>query len=263
MPKRFTDTNIWDKPWYIKLSTTDKCAISYIKDRCDNVGVWTPSFALAEFVIGTKVNWEALPGRVNGNIIILPNGKWYLPDFCTFQYGELEENTNNKARLSYVNALKKHGLWKGHRGDSESPKEKDKEKEKDLDLDLYLDKKEKRREKNNTPTGVPEDRTLYHSIKQVFLSKNRDFNFKRECMHITQLEEKAKTREQPEIFMSMVLELFWNLTNSEDNIFKDQPFLPSILNSGGIWPRVLKKLEQAEKDGNDSEVDQEIRRLFK
>ncbi len=140
MPKRFTDTNIWDKPWFIKLSTTDKCAISYIKDRCDNVGVWTPSFALAEFVIGTKVDWEALPGLVNGNITILPNGKWYLPDFCTFQYGELEENTNNKARLSYVNALKKHGLWKGHRGDSESPKEKDKEKEKDLDKDK--DKKE-------------------------------------------------------------------------------------------------------------------------
>ena len=111
MKKRLTDTEIWDKPWFRQLSPTDKCAIMFIKDKCDNVGVWIPDKELAEIYIGGQVGWEDLPDRVNGNIVILDNGKWWLPDFVEFQWGELSEETENNARLSYVRLLKKHGLW--------------------------------------------------------------------------------------------------------------------------------------------------------
>jgi len=143
MKKRLTDTEIWEKPWFRILSPIDKCAIMFIKDRCDNVGVWIQDKVLAEFYIGGEIDWKTLPDRCNGNIEILDNGKWWLKDFCEFQYGELCEDTNNKARLSYVYLLKKHGLWgrvRGLGGDSEGTrrplvgaqeKEKDKDKDKD------------------------------------------------------------------------------------------------------------------------------------
>jgi len=111
MKKRLADAEIWDKPWFRKLSPADKCAIMYIKDKCDNVGVWIPDKEIAEIYIGGTVGWETLPDRSNGNIQILDNGKWWLIDFVDFQWGFLNTDTDNNARLSYIRLLKKHGLW--------------------------------------------------------------------------------------------------------------------------------------------------------
>lgn len=115
MKKRLTDTEIWDKPWFRKLSLADKLAFIFIKDKCDNVGVWIPDMEIANIYIGTEVDWKKLPDRCNGNIQILDNGKWWIPDFTDFQWGyldeEKEEERNNKARKSYIRLLKKHGLW--------------------------------------------------------------------------------------------------------------------------------------------------------
>lgn len=134
MSKRFTDTTIWDKPWFRMLDPCDKCAIRYIFDKCDNVGVWIPDYDAANFFIGAEINWASLPEKVNGNIKILPNKKWYLPDFCDFQYGELKEN--NAPHRSYLALLQKHGLSKGLQRGSRAPKEKDKEKDTSINIDL-------------------------------------------------------------------------------------------------------------------------------
>jgi len=137
MGKRFTDTNIWvDKPWFIDLSPTEKCAFMFVKDRCDAVGVWVPNFKMANACIGEKVDWDALIVKVNGNIQILENGKWWVADMCAFQYGELSEETKDRARMSHIRLLKKHGLWekvvapsKGLLRGLHSPKEKEEEKD--------------------------------------------------------------------------------------------------------------------------------------
>ena len=61
----------------------------------------------------------------------MSNGKWWLVDFCEFQYGKLVET--NKPHLSYIALLQKHGLYKGLQRGFHAPKEKDKEKDKDKD----------------------------------------------------------------------------------------------------------------------------------
>ena len=136
--KRFTDINIWyDKPWFIDLTPVEKCAFNFIKDRCDNVGVWVPNYKLADAIIGEDVDWQGLTKKTNGNVVVLKNGKWWLPDFCDFQYGTLSENC--KPHQSYIALLKKHGLYnvvlkgyvKGINTIQEKEKEKDLEKEKD------------------------------------------------------------------------------------------------------------------------------------
>ena len=148
MKKRFTDINIWDKVWFMELEPPEKCAIMFIKDKCDNVGVWDVNKKLAETYIGSKVDWEKIVESSNGNIQILNNNKWWIPDFCFFQYGVLNEfNFKNKPHQSYVALLKKHSLWQDYRKTIERLKDKDKDKETAKDIDTDKDLSEKSQKK--------------------------------------------------------------------------------------------------------------------
>lgn len=108
MGKRFTDTDIWTKPWYRKLSPAEKCAFTFLTASCDNVGVWIPDFELANFMIGQEIDWQDLIKKCNNNIEVLDNGKWWLPDFCAFQYGCLRRGSTLYKKL--VSLLIHHGL---------------------------------------------------------------------------------------------------------------------------------------------------------
>lgn len=141
--KRFWDTDIWEKKWFDDLDGREKLAMFYIFAKCDAVGVWEANTRIAEVYIGYEIDWDGLRERVNGNIEVLPNGKWFLPDFCSFQYGELKESC--KPHRSYLSLLQKHGLFervtKGYRKgintlqekEKETDKEKDKEQEEEID----------------------------------------------------------------------------------------------------------------------------------
>jgi hypothetical protein len=112
MPKRLHDSGLWSKPWFRVLTPAEKCAFQFLIDHCDGAGVWDADFEAAEFVIGDKVDWQGLPGKVKDNIVVLDNGKWWLVDFVNFQCGgEVSESTTNRAHLSYLKQLKKHGLY--------------------------------------------------------------------------------------------------------------------------------------------------------
>lgn len=113
--KRLHDTEIWDKHWFMEFSPVDKCAILYIKDKCDNVGVWKPNFPLAEAQIGGQPNWDNIRDCCNNNIEVLPSGKWFIPDFMDFQHGDFFYNSSNHAHQSYEKLLHKHGLYERFR----------------------------------------------------------------------------------------------------------------------------------------------------
>jgi len=144
MGKRFFDTDVYEKRWFRKLSCIHKALWSYITARCDNVGVWEPDVELAEVFLGEEISLDGFLEAVNGNIEILENGKWWLVDFCDFQYGELIEEC--KPHKSYLKLLAHHGLLleyqnrqenkeysKGSNTLKDIDKEKDKEKEKEKD----------------------------------------------------------------------------------------------------------------------------------
>lgn len=127
MSKRFRDTELWGKEWFVALTCAERCAIDYILCRCDPVGVWPPAFSVAERLIGEPVNWDELPAKTNNNIRVLPNGKWFVTDFVEFQYGKLRENC--APHRLYLSLLEKHGLTEGYAYPCERVKEKEKEKE--------------------------------------------------------------------------------------------------------------------------------------
>jgi len=110
MAKRFIDTSIWNKQWYRKLGAAEKVAWLYLLTSCDAVGVWDADLELAEFSIGSKVDWEALRTAANGNIEVLENGKWWVVDFCKYQHGDLISHRNSGPVRSYISLLSKHGL---------------------------------------------------------------------------------------------------------------------------------------------------------
>jgi len=128
------------------------------------------------------------------------------------------------------------------------------------------EKRTRREEKIYAPPAPQndDDRSVYHIIEQAFLSKNQDFAYGREGAHIVELEKKALARPDPLDFIKKVITVFWQLTHSNDKLFKDQPFLPSVLNSGGLWPRVMKKIEQMEEQHEelDPELEHFIDNLF-
>lgn len=111
MAKRFTDNAIWGKPWFMAMSAQEKAFWFFIKDICDAVGVWEPNFQLAKTYLGFSIDWEKFREKCNGNIITLESGKWWLVDFCDFQYGDLDENSKCKPIISYIKLLKHHGIW--------------------------------------------------------------------------------------------------------------------------------------------------------
>ena len=149
MAKRFTDTDIWLRPWYRALTPAEREAWRYILDTCDAVGVWFYDPDGVRFMVG-DIDLDSLPSKVNGNLEVLEERKkWWVVDFCSFQYPPLTLSTTSKPLLSYITMLKKHGLWervsKGYRKGIDSVQEK--EKEKDI---------EKEKEKD----GVPSSGTL-------------------------------------------------------------------------------------------------------
>ncbi len=144
--KRFYDTTLWDNPWYRAIGPTGRDAWHYINSKCDNVGVWIPDKEGAETFISSPVDWEGLVSMCNNNIKVLENGKWWLVDFCDFQYGKLRENS--KPHLSYIALLKKHGLYKGYTKGIHTLQ--DKEKEQDTDKGKDKDKEKEREESEIT-----------------------------------------------------------------------------------------------------------------
>jgi hypothetical protein len=153
--KRFFDTNTWAKPWFRELSPAEKTAWFYMLTNCDLVGVWDADTKLAEFCIGAPVDWEHLNASANGNIEVLENGKWWLVDFCRYQYGVVKAESKSKIQEAIHSLLLRHGLWERYLEtihecsieypgtlqdkDKDKDKVKDKEEDKDKDKEVYAE----------------------------------------------------------------------------------------------------------------------------
>lgn len=153
MSKRFIDSDLWTRDWFMQLAPAEKCAFMYLTTQCDAVGVWKPNRKLAEYQIGAPVDWDALLATANGNIEVLPNGKWWLVDFVHFQYGHLRDSC--APHKAYKKLLERHGLAGRERLPS-SLQEKEKELEKD---------KDKEKEKDKTPDARIPGLIRYYATK--------------------------------------------------------------------------------------------------
>ena len=148
MAKRFTETGKWKKKWIRELSPEMKLFWFYLLDNCDHAGIWEVDIELAAFQIEVELDESEILNTFNRKIVAFKPGKWFVPKFIVYQYGEL--NKSNRAHLSVIKILTKYGLNKGlnevEQGaykSLEGAKDKDKDKIKELDKVKDKDKKSK------------------------------------------------------------------------------------------------------------------------
>lgn len=144
MSKRFTASEKWNDPWFCGLDLHHKVFWVYLLDNCDNAGIWEPNWPLVNFHIpGFVLSQEILKDR----IVEIKGGKWFIPKFIEFQYGELKEDC--KPHLSVLRTLVKYGLSKGYPKGIHTLKDKDKDKDKEQAKD-----KEQERLQEDIPEWV-------------------------------------------------------------------------------------------------------------
>lgn len=110
MAKRFTDTEIWDKQWFMELSPKLKCFVKYVRDKCDLAGIWYPNYMLASVYIGEQVFEDDLLAIDDGNQFErLKDGKIYCTGFIEFQYGT-SLNPFSPVHKKIIDILSKHDI---------------------------------------------------------------------------------------------------------------------------------------------------------
>lgn len=138
MAKRFHDTEIWKQDWFLELPYEYMLLWFYIKDTCDHAGIWKPNKRFIEFISGKTIDLKKAIELFNGNkgrLEILPNGRWLIPDFISFQYGH-KLNPENRVHASILEVLKTNGVnltsIRGLIEVRQGVKDKDKDKDKDI-----------------------------------------------------------------------------------------------------------------------------------
>jgi hypothetical protein len=104
---------------------------------------------------------------------------------------------------------------------------------------------------NNTINTIPSDKSsgecsLYQSIFDCFYQLNKNFpygNGKAEGKAIKHLIEKIPKDKEPEKYLKALISTFWRL-RAQDQFFQKQPFSAMVLNSAGIYPRVVDWVEK-------------------
>jgi len=100
---------------------------------------------------------------------------------------------------------------------------------------------------------------LYGKLKSAFESKNAEMDYKREGPAMKWIVEHALTRDDPVAFITSMLNLFWSLTHDQrEKIWYQQPFIPSVMRSGGLWPRLLTRLQDHFEDESDVALAKEL-----
>lgn len=141
MSKRFCDTDIWQKEWFLNLSAVERQLFLYVKDNCDCAGFYVPNYAMLSFVMGQKITKEDFKNLKQ--VVFIKDDVIFLEDFITFQYNVSIEELNPKYSVhrGIIKRLNKYGLFgtlnQPLNNSSASVQDKVKDKDKDKDNSSY------------------------------------------------------------------------------------------------------------------------------
>lgn len=146
MPKRFHDTDIWNEDWFIAIPKDYRAFWFYIKDKCDHAGIWRPNITtfnkLYDYQVESKKALELL-NNGKERIKVLENGRWLIPDFIFFQYGN-HLNLNNRVHLSILKVLETNNIKLTSIRGLLDLKDTLKDKDKDKDIKRVVKREERR-----------------------------------------------------------------------------------------------------------------------
>lgn len=108
--KRLTDTGKWHDPWFMELEGRFKLVWYYLTDSCDCAGIIRPNIRLMRFVTGCDFDEQEVLDAMEGRVVVLDSGKWFIPKFVEFQQNTTELNPKNNAHLGILRRLEKEGI---------------------------------------------------------------------------------------------------------------------------------------------------------
>lgn len=122
MPRRFCDSERWDKRWLRKLSPELKLAFAYILDTCDRAGYWQVDLDKLKFDLGIDITEDDL---VKIKDFEIKDGWLIVKDFISFQYPK-GLSDQNRAHIGVIEQLSK---MKTRLRGIKDPMDKDKNKD--------------------------------------------------------------------------------------------------------------------------------------
>jgi hypothetical protein len=145
MAKRFLDNQLFKNTTFKGLPPKIKLFYVYLICECDHCGLWSVELDVASVRIGEQITEAEVKKYLGEKIIPIDNGsKWFLPQFVTFQYGNL--TAGNKLHVSVRKELNKYNLLtliENNQTPTEglpNPYVSIKDKDKDKDRDKVKDK---------------------------------------------------------------------------------------------------------------------------
>ena len=160
----------------------------YLLTDCDHAGIWDVDVERASFQIGVELDESTILKTFNRKIVPFKDGKWFVPKFVDYQYGELNEKVN--AHKSVIKLLTKYGLYvdnqllpnssatvkvnnltvKDKDKDKDKVKDKDKESKKSQLLSIEIQLTELQKDFKNKDVKVE-----YEKWKDYMLSRGKTY----------------------------------------------------------------------------------------
>lgn len=108
MPKRYTDTDKWEDPWFSELDNDSKIIWFYLLDRCNHAGIWKINFKHLKYFCNTDKTEDEIREVFAGRFYEFDD-KWFFPKFLKFQYPK-GLHSNKPAIISVRNCLLSYNL---------------------------------------------------------------------------------------------------------------------------------------------------------
>jgi len=105
MAKRFTDSEKWKNPFLRNLPSAYKLFWIYLNDECDHAGFWIVDLEVAQIKMGETIDPDMALELFKGRVFDMGDGTWFVKEFVSFQYGEL--NYENRAHKSVIDKIEK------------------------------------------------------------------------------------------------------------------------------------------------------------
>lgn len=244
MSKRLTDTEIWNKEWFLKLTIKEKLLVKFLFDNCDCAGIYEPNYMLLSFYFGEQVTKEDFKNIKQ--IKILDNGSFFIEDFIKFQYGVsiIELNPKFSVHKGVLKQLQKNSIITVTKGLDNSyiitVLDKDKDKDKDNSINST----------NNTNINKPKDIFCNSDFEKCFsiykeiCTKLTPLRFERRSKAI--LEELSTFLDEIEYNFDYFKELCEKANQLEKIVDSKIDFKTMIKNHIGITNGKYDKKEQVD-----------------
>jgi len=107
MAHRHSDTEIWRQKWFRKLSKDAKLFWYYVKDNCDNAGVWHIDEELLDFQAGVA-DLKKVMSELKGRMGFLTDDKIIIKGFIEYHWGVITRT--HKMKNNIISLLNTHHI---------------------------------------------------------------------------------------------------------------------------------------------------------